>query len=656
MFLKLWPKDFEHKSDLDSSERYLLRNASKNLVSGFFVAGIDPVGMSDDKMRMGMYISPKDGLITFSIVQGKLDESQMDNYVMKANMIELAIYKRLIDSKVLIVRKDEKKVLKFPYKHVLVFPFEDVPVRSCKRSDLFKISNYVAVKFFVPVLSDERPKTIKDLRMFDNVRCPYYSGFSRINEKECMAIFERLAPEYTLVLRDKDEVSVPLVSDVLPKDSGIITGKEVEYRTFFLDDYQVSMINDMGQGHRVLLANAGAGKSVLLLSKAIKAASIYKDENVLLTCYNNNLADYYRFKLDCAGLKNDPHRKLFALTFHKLVEKLFSENLHRKIDGYATDEQIQECISLIKTNKIKTRFKAIFIDEVQIFTPQYLELCYALLDNPSEDLFLLAGDLNQTVRTQSRRGDAPWKKIPGVKLDFTGRVKYMKKNYRNCPEISRFLNEILVYMNSRLNRFNMININEFEYDNMSNGPSRNVALSVETGIDRMQIQERTVRAIKEISEKYDIPYSEIAVLYPMRENRALKYHIQYWIRDALEESGIPFSFISSTEDSYERTSYSNTNGVILSTIDSSLGLDFRVVILTGLFPYTYIFDEEGRRIKLNGWDSLMSLNPDELENVKINMRKVYTACSRAREVLYVLSDAESGTVIDSILRKGKQKK
>lgn len=70
-----------------------------------------------------------------------------------------------------------------------------------------------------------------------------------------------------------------------------ITGREVEYKTFFLDEYQVGVVNDMGKGHRVILANPGAGKSVLLLSKAFKYASLYKDSKVLLTCYNNNLAD-----------------------------------------------------------------------------------------------------------------------------------------------------------------------------------------------------------------------------------------------------------------------------------------------------------------------------------------------------------------------------
>ncbi len=102
---------------------------------------------------------------------------------------------------------------------------------------------------------------------------PYDTNFQRISDDECKAIFERLAPEYTVVLKEKDEVDVPEITYDIPAESEEINGKEVEYRTFYLDDYQVSQINDMGRGHRVMLANAGAGRSVLLLSKAFKYAT-----------------------------------------------------------------------------------------------------------------------------------------------------------------------------------------------------------------------------------------------------------------------------------------------------------------------------------------------------------------------------------------------
>ena len=652
MPIKIWPNDFERKEHIYAEERFLLRNALKNFKEGCFVTGIDPLGFCTEQVHMGMYISPEQGLITFSIVQNKIDATQVPMLQMAAENIEQSIYERLVNSKLLIVRHNEKKLLKFPYKHIYLFVNEDVPVNSVDADALTSFAPYSAIRFFIPTTAKNRPKFVKDLHIFENIRMPYDSNFKRITEAESLAIFERLAPEYTVVMKEREEVYVPEIEDELPAESEEITGGEVEYRTFYLDDYQVGQINDMGRGHRVILANAGAGKSVLLLSKAFKYTGMYKGSNVLLTCFNNNLADSYRFKKSCAAMTGHD-RKLYILTLHRLVAKLFKECLGKTIDEYATDEEIEECIAAIKDGRIKIRFKAIFIDEVQIFTPLWLELCYSLLESSQESLFLMAGDLNQTVRSQSRRGDAPWKKIADGKLDFTGRVKYIEKNYRNSPEISGFLNRMLTYMNSKLSELDMINLDEFEYDTFENGDSKNVALKITTEINRGQIKDVVIGAIHEIADKYHIGYSEIAVLYPQKGNRLFKYNFLYWVTEGLKQDQIQFSIISTPEDG-QKVKYSDTRGVVLSSIDSSLGLDFRAVIIAGLYPFNYVFDSNSNAKKLSSWETVGKLEPDVKENVQVEMRKLYTACSRAREVLYVLSDLTPGTIMDDIIKNGEK--
>ena len=652
MPIKIWPNDFERKEHIYAEERFLLRNALKNFKEGCFVTGIDPLGFCTEQVHMGMYISPEQGLITFSIVQNKIDATQVPMLQMAAENIEQSIYERLVNSKLLIVRHNEKKLLKFPYKHIYLFVNEDVPVNSVDADALTSFAPYSAIRFFIPTTAKNRPKFVKDLHIFENIRMPYDSNFKRITEAESLAIFERLAPEYTVVMKEREEVYVPEIEDELPAESEEITGDEVEYRTFYLDDYQVGQINDMGRGHRVILANAGAGKSVLLLSKAFKYTGMYKGSNVLLTCFNNNLADSYRFKKSCAAMTGHD-RKLYILTLHRLVAKLFKECLGKTIDEYATDEEIEECIAAIKDGRIKIRFKAIFIDEVQIFTPLWLELCYSLLESSQASLFLMAGDLNQTVRSQSRRGDAPWKKIADGKLDFTGRVKYIEKNYRNSPEISGFLNRMLTYMNSKLSELDMINLDEFEYDTFENGDSKNVALKITTEINRGQIKDVVIGAIHEIADKYHIGYSEIAVLYPQKGNRLFKYNFLYWVTEGLKQDQIQFSIISTPEDG-QKVKYSDTRGVVLSSIDSSLGLDFRAVIIAGLYPFNYVFDSNSNAKKLSSWETVGKLEPDVKENVQVEMRKLYTACSRAREVLYVLSDLTPGTIMDDIIKNGEK--
>ena len=102
---------------------------------------------------------------------------------------------------------------------------------------------------------------------------------------------------------------------------------------------------------------------------------------------------------------------------------------------------------------------------------------------------------------------------------------------------------------------------------------------------------------------------------------------------------------------YERKQYSATTGVVLSTIDSSLGLDFKAVIFAGLYPYNYVFGEKGKKTEIKSWSAIKKMPEEEQAKVQSQMRSIYTACSRAREVLYVLSDLNEGTPMEEILTK-----
>ena len=65
MAIRLWTQDYERKDHITKAEKSLLRNASRNFSNGHIAVGIDPVGMSNTSVKMGMYISPEEGLITF---------------------------------------------------------------------------------------------------------------------------------------------------------------------------------------------------------------------------------------------------------------------------------------------------------------------------------------------------------------------------------------------------------------------------------------------------------------------------------------------------------------------------------------------------------------------------------------------------------------
>ncbi len=648
MAIRLWPQDYERKDHITKAEKALLRNAARNFKSGHIAVGIDPLGMSTASVKMGMYISSTEGLLTYSLYEGKLDPAKIDAYLMYVKMVEDQIYARLLDSKMLIVRNGDYKVLKFPYKHIVMFPDEKLGMASGSKAQLQRLYSYATYGFFQPITSEGKEKLVKDLQMFGDIRKSYDKSFSEISDLECRAIFERLAPEYTVVMNETENVRIESKKVAISDEDLRITGREQEYKTFFLDEYQVAVVNDMGKGHRVILANPGAGKSVLLLSKAFKYASMYKDSNVLLTCFNNNLADSYNFKKSCANFGKNHH--LYIMTLHKLVKKIYEECLHtRCATNIATDEEIQACIELVRSGKVKLRFKAIFIDEVQIFDPLYLQLCYLLLEPGEDSVFLMAGDLNQAVRSLSRKGDAPWKRIPDVKLDFTGRVRYIEKNYRNSKEIGEYIRNMLTLMNNRLSMLDMINSMEYEYNSFKVGDNPTVALKVKTAVNRMDIQKEVIAAVKEIAIKYKIGYSDIAVLFPYKQHKIIKYFFMYWLTKALDEEGIPYSLITSSDDDpFAKKKYSETSGVVVSTIDSSLGLDFKAVIFTGLYPYNYVFGEKSKK-EIKSWSAIKKMDEDDQSKVQSQMRSMYTACSRARDVLYVISDLTPGSPMEEII-------
>ena len=656
MTLRLWPKDFERKDHITKEEKALLRNASQKLESGHFAVGIDPVGMSSEKVHMGFYIAPDKGLLSFSIYTDKLNPALKSVYDIHVSMVEKKIHERLLDSKMLIVRDGDHKTLKFPYKHVIIFANEKPTALRGEYTVLADSASHICMQFLTQLGQTKSLLRKEEIEIAGTTRLPYASDFKALTEQECRAIFERLAPEYTVVMHEKENVEVKQTKVTYSEESFKITGKEEEYKTFFLDEYQVAQVNDMGRGHRVLLANPGAGKSVLLLSKAFRYGSLYKESKILLTCFNNNLADSYIFK-KCRANFGD-NRNLYIMTLHKLVKRLFEDCLHKHCDSnIATPEEIQECLDKVHSGEIKIRFKAIFIDEVQIFEPIYLELCYALLEKSDDALFLMAGDLNQTVRSQSRRGDAPWKKINGVTLDFTGRVKYIEKNYRNSKQIGGYLNRMLCYMNKYMEQFNMISTKEFAYDTFEPGDHDGIAMKITTGIDRAKIQSAVLNAIKEIVTKYQVGYSEIAVLFPFKENPALSYYFMYWLTSAMNREDIPYSLITTPTGSIadKKVMYSKTNGVVVSTIDSSLGLDFKAVIVAGLYPYNYFFTDRGAKVEINSWKQIGGLGAESQEKVQVQIRKIYTACSRARDILYVISDLKPGSPMEQILIEAKEK-
>src|SRR5690606_38936039 len=101
----------------------------------------------------------------------------------------------------------------------------------------------------------------------------------------------------------------------------------------------------------------------------------------------------------------------------------------------------------------------------------------------------------------------------------------------------------------------------------------------------------------------------------------------------------------STDESYGDL-YGDRRGLSLCTIESSLGLDFQAIIICGLKQLEAYYKTKNI--------STFSGNTQELEQYKEdfykNINTLYTACTRARDYLYiVLTEDRNESVYSRLL-------
>lgn len=139
-----------------------------------------------------------------------------------------------------------------------------------------------------------------------------------ITEDKVNNIFQRLCPEITIprkfILDDRASISIK---------EAALTQIDRAVQSYRLDTWQIDIVNRINRGNQLILACAGSGKSVLLIAKCFKLASLNPSENFLLTCYNRNLNNYYQWAISQAGFTD---RNVRCTTFLGLCRQLLESN------------------------------------------------------------------------------------------------------------------------------------------------------------------------------------------------------------------------------------------------------------------------------------------------------------------------------------------
>ena len=92
----------------------------------------------------------------------------------------------------------------------------------------------------------------------------------------------------------------------------------------------------------------------------------------------------------------------------------------------------------------------------------------------------------------------------------------------------------------------------------------------------------------------------------------------------------------------EGTTYGSRRGVTIATIEGSLGLDFKAVILAGLRP---LGTHEKARTIGEIQNSSGDTHVQKLEAFKKNINFIYTGCTRAKDELTIVLSAPEGQSI-----------
>ena len=463
-------------------------------------------------------------------------------------------------------------------------------------------------------------------------------------------VFQRLCPELTI----PRVVFLDETASIQARD-GELTSRDRAVQSYRLDNQQINLVNRLTKGNQLILACAGSGKSVLLISKCFKLASLNPDQTFLITCYNRNLYHYYQWAIAQAGFT---HKNVRCLTFYGLCKHLLDRNRlpSPTQDGlrHGTPEYYTRLFDTVNTalaeGKITDRFYGIFIDEVQIFKPEWYRFCFNLLSSKNADdhVFVIAGDKSQDIKNNIKKGTAPWQGGGAQYPEYRGKTLHLKTNYRNSRQINQAVQRFVEEAKQRGAAIGADLASDPELfllgESTHDGPPPRL---VEPPAWSNQGEEDAVcAAIRHLLEVEGLSEVDIAVLF---YNRRTRYTPPGWSTDSYEffpdleerfqrEGWQPPTLLTSGESA--GATYGSRTGVTFATIEGSLGLDFRAVILAGLRP----LGGHERAVSLHDFLSFDDEKEQEQKQEAFvkNVNFLYTGCTRAKDHLVVVLSAQKG--------------
>ena len=289
---------------------------------------------------------------------------------------------------------------------------------------------------------------------------------------------------------------------------------------------------------------------------------------------------------------------------------------------------------------------------------------YDLLD--SNKYMVMVGDYNQEIRPKDKSEYEQEDDLIFIENDgkddnsyYLGDIKFNKiilnKNYRNTIQITNGVNRLIKELERYKKELNYVERNY----------NKNVLLGISTKVgekpeyiyamDASSLKIKIKEIILHLIENKGIEQEEIILLYPpnFTDNEDSKIYNNKTcgkISKATIEKTIKNELNLEFNDLTDSIAKVRNNGIKLSTIGKAIGLDFKAVIIFGLYN---IRASREKNIVFDNVEKIRNSDVDTKREVINSMKSIYVAASRAREFLYIIDDIDGTTknIISEYVKK-----
>ncbi|MEO0644673.1 MAG: 3'-5' exonuclease [Cyanobacteria bacterium J06650_10] len=403
---------------------------------------------------------------------------------------------------------------------------------------------------------------------------------------------------------------VPAIASSLPPEIEAPLPQDAT-RLLSLDLEQERLARTMNPGHRLIAGVAGSGKTLILMARAKALANSLEPRRILILCFNITLAAHLRSVL-YSDSRNPQYQACIEVQhFHgwakSFLKKLPSPRSFKTEDAY--NQNLGEKV-LVRLQKLpeEKRWDAVLVDEAHTFDQSWFPCCVAALKDTEDGDLMIVSDRNQGLY---KRREFSWKSV-GVKAQ--GRSKKLAQNYRNTQEILSAAWDVLKPSKAKADSA-FLAIEPSAALRHGTMPTLHMARSKWAVTDQALAQVQSL-----CTSGYSL--SDIAIVYKYKSQREAD-DFQQLLEQMADNSMKPYWITEGAEA--KRTYDSQRPGVRIVTALSSLGLEFKVVLLLWVEQFWGCHDKD-------------------VIKAESDRRQLYVAMTRAQDELHLFAGGQTRIV------------